>query len=96
MIWAAVINVKFRNLFIYFIMSNRRKFLKNSLLGSLGVGLTPILATAETRNPKLRIMFQYMRGFGFGSCIINVKAVFAQMSPSIFFVIEKGNGCKNT
>ena len=32
-------------------MSNRRKFLKNSLLGGLGVGLTPILATAETQNP---------------------------------------------
>jgi S-sulfosulfanyl-L-cysteine sulfohydrolase len=28
-------------------MSNRRKFLKNSLLGSLGVGLTPTLAKSE-------------------------------------------------
>ena len=35
----------------YFIMSNRRKFLKNSLLGGLGIGLTPVLATAETQNP---------------------------------------------
>ncbi len=36
-------------------MSNRRKFLKNSLLGSLGVSLTPIAATTEIRNPKSEI-----------------------------------------
>jgi S-sulfosulfanyl-L-cysteine sulfohydrolase len=35
-------------------MSNRRKFLKNSLLGSLGMGLTPVLASPETQNPKLK------------------------------------------
>ena len=33
-------------------MSNRRNFLKNSLLGTLGIGLTPAIAAAETRNPK--------------------------------------------
>ncbi len=34
-------------------MSNRRKFLKNSLLGGLGIGLTPVLATAaDSPNPK--------------------------------------------
>ncbi len=36
-------------------MSNRRKFLKNSLLGGLGIGLTPVLATAETQNTPLSI-----------------------------------------
>jgi S-sulfosulfanyl-L-cysteine sulfohydrolase len=36
-------------------MSNRRKFLKNSLLGSLGIGLTPTLAKSEIQNPKSEI-----------------------------------------
>jgi S-sulfosulfanyl-L-cysteine sulfohydrolase len=37
-------------------MSNRRKFLKNSFLGSLGIGLSPSLAaTADVKNPKSEI-----------------------------------------
>ena len=32
-------------------MSNRRKFLKNSLLGSLGIGLMPVMAAVEIPNP---------------------------------------------
>ena len=36
-------------------MSNRRNFLKNSLLGTLGVRLTPAIAAAETQNPKSEI-----------------------------------------
>jgi S-sulfosulfanyl-L-cysteine sulfohydrolase len=32
-------------------MSNRRKFLKNSFLGGLGVGLTPVLAKSEIEAP---------------------------------------------
>jgi S-sulfosulfanyl-L-cysteine sulfohydrolase len=36
-------------------MSNRRKFLRNSLLGGLGVGITPLVASAEIQNPKSEI-----------------------------------------
>jgi S-sulfosulfanyl-L-cysteine sulfohydrolase len=36
-------------------MTNRRKFLKNGLLGGLGVGLTPTLAISGISNPKLEI-----------------------------------------
>jgi S-sulfosulfanyl-L-cysteine sulfohydrolase len=36
-------------------MSNRRKFLRNSILCGLGVGLTPALANAEIPNPKSEI-----------------------------------------
>ena len=36
-------------------MSNRRKFLKNSLLGSLGIGLTPVIAATEILNSQSEI-----------------------------------------
>jgi S-sulfosulfanyl-L-cysteine sulfohydrolase len=36
-------------------MSNRRKFLKTSFLGGIGIGLTPIAATTETQNSKPEI-----------------------------------------
>ena len=36
-------------------MSNRRKFLRNSIIGGLGVGLTPVLAKSEISNSKTEI-----------------------------------------